>query len=67
MYEESGQADCFSNNIAGEILEEILDTVLELPGQVVIALHLIALHLFILYQHVVNPDLVVTRLVILYR
>ena len=38
-------------NIAGEIIEEILDVVLELSGQVVNALHMIALHLFILYQH----------------
>jgi hypothetical protein len=43
------------DNIACEIMAEILNSVLELPGQVVNALHnvvhMIALHLFILYQH----------------
>jgi hypothetical protein len=52
MHEESGQVDGFGgDNIAGEIMAEILNSVLELPGQVVNALHMIALHLFILYQH----------------
>ena len=52
MHEESGQVDDFGgDNIAAEIIEEILNSVLELPGQVVNALHMIALHLFILYQH----------------
>jgi hypothetical protein len=59
--QESGQADDFSDSIPGEIIEEIVDTVLELPGQVVITLHLIALHLIAmhLHQHLVNPRLVV--------
>ena len=50
MHEESGQVDGFGgDNI--EIMAEILNSVLELPGQVVNALHMNALHLFILYQH----------------
>ena len=68
MEVESGQADDFSDSIPGEITEEIVGAVLELPGQVGITLHLIALHLIEmhLYHHLVNPHLVVAHLVILY-
>jgi hypothetical protein len=45
MHEESGQVESTWWTASVEA------TSLELPGQVVNALHMIALHLFILYQH----------------
>lgn len=66
MHEESGQVDGFGGgNIAGEIIAEILDSELELPGQVVPGPHDRTAPV-----HTVpapHPHLVVTRLVILYR
>ena len=48
MHEESEQAVGF-NNIVGMIMEDIIDTVLEQPAQVVITPHLITLHLVVHY------------------